>query len=98
MRKGVFDPRAGIVDASRPGLPLQCYPKSRRLSQRSDRDLTAASGGRVKGQEIMSAVESMAKKYDYAATKPIANIGPLGPISRRQVGTLGSRQTAKWSI
>lgn len=75
MRKGVFDPRAGIVDASKAGSPAAMLPKSEAALAAVGKeigDLTAASGGRVKGQEIMSAVESVAKKYDYAATKPIA--------------------------
>ena len=70
MRKGVFDPRAGIVDASRPGLPLQCYPSPRRLlaAVREIGDRTAQAEA-AKGQEIMSAVEMRGEKYDYAATK-----------------------------
>jgi hypothetical protein len=64
-----------MLDAAKSGSVEAMLPKSQAALESVGQelgDITGASGGQVKGHEIMSAVEDVAKKYDFAATKPIA--------------------------
>jgi hypothetical protein len=75
MRKGIINPKAGILEAAREATPEAMLPKIQAQVEADGRrigEITGASDGRVQATDILKAVADVATPYDAsAATRPI---------------------------